>query len=141
MHRGLFAYPMRPRHAQETFLADRIPQTHICMPARIEGKASTTYTIKPKKVSGFKVSKAKKAFKAKWSKNKTERSGVQVKYSTKKSMKNAKTIKAKGASVKAKTVKKLKKETKYYVQVRSYKIVGGKTYYSNWSAKKAVKTR
>ena len=106
-----------------------------------EGKASTTYTIKPKKVSGFKVSKAKKAFKAKWSKNKTERSGVQVKYSTKKSMKNAKTVKAKGASVKAKTVKKLKKKTKYYVQVRSYKIVDGKTYYSNWSAKKTVKTK
>ena len=105
------------------------------------GKASTSFVINPKGVTKLKVSKAKKAFKAKWKKNKTERSGVQVKYSTKKSMKNAKTVKAKGASVKAKKVKKLKKKTKYYVQVRAYKTVGGKTYYSSWSAKKAVKTK
>ena len=105
------------------------------------GKASTSFVVNPKGVTKLKVSKAKKSFKAKWKKSKTERSGVQVKYSTKKSMKNAKTVKAKGASVKAKKVKKLKKKTKYYVQVRAYKTVGGKTYYSGWSAKKAVKTK
>ena len=105
------------------------------------GKATASFTVNPKGVTKFKVTKAKKSFKAKWKKSKTERSGVQVKYSTKKSMKNAKTVKAKGASVKAKKVKKLKKKTKYYVQVRAYKTVGGKTYYSGWSAKKAVKTK
>ena len=105
------------------------------------GKATASFVVNPKGVTKFKVSKAKKAFKAKWKKSKTERSGVQVKYSTKKSMKNAKTVKAKGASVKAKKVKKLKKKTKYYVQVRAYKVVNGKTYYSSWSAKKAVKTK
>ncbi|MDO4854877.1 MAG: MBG domain-containing protein [Coriobacteriia bacterium] len=105
------------------------------------GKATASFTVNPKGVTKFKVSKAKKSFKAKWAKNKTERSGVQLKYSTKKSMANAKTVKAKGASAKAKTVKKLKKKTKYYVQVRAYKVVGGKTYYSGWSAKKAVKTK
>ena len=105
------------------------------------GKATTSFTVNPKGVTKFKVSKAKKSFKAKWKKNKTERSGVQVKYSAKKSMAKAKTVKAKGASVKAKKVKKLKKKTKYYVQVRAYKVVNGKTYYSSWSAKKAVKTK
>ena len=105
------------------------------------GKATASFVVNPKGVTKFKVTKAKKSFKAKWKKNKTERSGVQVKYSTKKSMKNAKTVKAKGASVKAKKVKKLKKKTKYYVQVRAYKVVNGKTYYSGWSAKKAVKTK
>ncbi len=105
------------------------------------GKATTSFVINPKGVTKFKVSKAKKAFKAKWAKNKTERSGVQIKYSTKKSMKNAKTVKAKGASVKAKTVKKLKKKAKYYVQARTYKVVNGKIYYSGWSAKKTVKTK
>ncbi|MDO4854842.1 MAG: hypothetical protein Q4A43_05505 [Coriobacteriia bacterium] len=105
------------------------------------GKATASFTVNPKGVTKFKVSKAKKAFKAKWKKNKTERSGVQVKYSTKKSMKNAKTVKAKGASVKAKKVKKLKKKTKDYVQVRAYKTVGGKTYYSGWSKVKTVKTK
>ena len=105
------------------------------------GKATASFVVNPKGVTKFKVSKAKKFFKAKWKKSKTERSGVQVKYSTKKSMKNAKSVKAKGASVKAKKVKKLKKKTKYYVQVRAYKVVNGKTYYSSWSAKKAVKTK
>ena len=105
------------------------------------GKATASFVVNPKGVTKFKVTKAKKSFKAKWKKNKTERSGVQVKYSTKKSMKNAKTVKAKGASVKAKKVKKLKKKTKYYVQVRAYKVVNGKTYYSSWSSKKAVKTK
>ncbi len=106
-----------------------------------KGYTTASFVVNPKGVSKFKVSKAKKAFKAKWTKNKTERSGVQIRYSTNKSMKNAKTVKAKGASVKAKTVKKLKKKTKYYVQARSYKVVNGKTYYSSWSAKKAVKTK
>ena len=105
------------------------------------GKTTASFVVNPKGVTKFKVSKAKKAFKAKWKKSKTERSGVQIKYSTKKSMKNAKTVKAKGAAVKAKTVKKLKKKTKYYVQVRAYKVVNGRTYYSSWSAKKAVKTK
>ncbi len=105
------------------------------------GKTTSSFVINPKGVTKFKVSKAKKAFKAKWAKNKTERSGVQVKYSTKKSMAKAKTVKAKGAAAKAKTVKKLKKKTKYYVQVRAYKVVNGKTYYSGWSAKKTVKTK
>ncbi|MDO4854844.1 MAG: hypothetical protein Q4A43_05515 [Coriobacteriia bacterium] len=105
------------------------------------GKATASFTVNPKGVTKFKVPKAKKSFKAKWAKNKTERSGVQIKYSTKKSMANAKTVKAKGAAAKAKTVKKLKKKTKYYVQVRAYKVVNGKTYYSGWSVKKAVKTK
>ncbi len=106
-----------------------------------KGKTTASFVVNPKGVTKFKVSKAKKAFKVKWTKNKTERSGVQIRYSTKKSMAGAKTVKAKGASVKAKTVKKLKKKTKYYVQARSYKVVNGKTYYSSWSAKKAVKTK
>ena len=105
------------------------------------GKTTSSFVINPKGVTKFKVSKAKKSFKAKWAKNKTERSGVQLKYSTKKSMAKAKTVKAKGAAAKAKTVKKLKKKTKCYVQARAYKVVNGKTYYSGWSAKKAVKTK
>ena len=105
------------------------------------GTASATFTVNPLAVGDFKVAKGKKSFKATWSKFKAQRDGVEIKYSTKKSMAKAKTVKAKGAAAKAKTVKKLKKKTKYYVQVRAYKVVNGKTYYSEWSAKKAVKTK
>ncbi len=105
------------------------------------GTATANFVINPKGVAKFKVSKAKKSFKAKWAKDKVQRDGVELKYSTKKSMAKAKTVKAKGASAKAKTVKKLKKKTKYYVQARAYKVVNGKTYYSEWSAVKTVKTK
>ena len=40
-----------------------------------------------------------------------------------------------------KTVKKLKSKKKYYVRVRSYKIVNGKKVYGKWSEVKAVKTK
>ncbi len=105
------------------------------------GTASATFTIKPLAVSKFKVDAAKKSFKASWSKFSSNRDGVELKYSTKKSMAKAKTVKAKGGATKAKTVKKLKKKTKYYVQARAYKVVDGKTYYSDWSTKKVVKTK
>lgn len=116
------------------------------------GKATASYVINPKGIAKFKVSKAKvktkfgvttakKSFKAKWKKSKAQRSGVQLRYSIKKSMARAKTVKVKGASAKAKTVKKLKSAKKYYVQARAYKVVKGKTYYSKWSTKKVVKTK
>ena len=51
-----------------------------------------------------------------------------------------KTVGTKYTSV-TKKITGLKAKTKYYVQVRSYKIVNGKKYYSSWSAKKSVKTK
>ena len=39
------------------------------------------------------------------------------------------------------TVKKLKKKKKYYVRMRSYKMVNGKKVYSSWSKTKTVKTK
>lgn len=73
-------------------------------------------TIKTKKVSGCKY---------------------QVRYSTKKSMKSAKIKNMKSTSI----TLKLKRSTKYYVQVRSYKVVDGKKVYSAWSKAKVVKTK
>ena len=40
-----------------------------------------------------------------------------------------------------KTIKNLKAKKKYWVQVRTYKNVNGKTYYSAWSAKKSITTK
>lgn len=67
-------------------------------------------------------------------------SGYQIKCSKNKSMKGAKTVTA-GKSVTSKKISGLKANTKYYVQVRAYKTVDGKKYYSDWSAKKSVKTK
>ena len=68
-------------------------------------------------------------------------SGYQLQYSTKKNMKKSKTKTFKGQYKLNGSVKKLKKNKKYYVRVRSYKIVNGKRYYSKWSKVKTVKTR
>lgn len=67
--------------------------------------------------------------------------GYQIKYSLKKNMKPSKTKTVKSANKISLTAKKLKKNKKYYVQIRSYKTINGKKYYSSWSAKKTVKIK
>lgn len=64
--------------------------------------------------------------------------GYQIQYSLKKNFKNSKKIKKKSKNI---TIKKLKKNRRYYVRVRVYGKVNGKTYYGKWSARKSVKTR
>ncbi len=95
-------------------------------------------------VKKLKVKKGKKSFKVKWKKaskkNRKVITGYQIRYSKKSSMASSKYVKV-GKSSKGKTIKKLSKKTKYYVQVRNYRKSGGKTYYSKWSAKKSVKTK
>lgn len=73
----------------------------------------------------------------------TKKSGAakyQIRYSTKKSMRGAKTINVSKAA-KSKKIKGLKSGKKYYVQVRAAKKIGGQLYYSNWSSKKSVRTK
>jgi hypothetical protein len=82
----------------------------------------------------------RKAVKVTWKKDPSA-SGYTIKYSTGKSMKNAKSINVKGASKKAYTIKKLKKGKRYYVKVRPYKKTGGKTYTGIYSGLKSVKAK
>lgn len=63
--------------------------------------------------------------------------GYQVQYSLNSDFQDAATKTFKKTSV---TVKDLKKNSKYYVRVRTYKKAGIKTLYSSWSAKKTVNT-
>ncbi|MBE6741825.1 MAG: hypothetical protein E7570_05915 [Ruminococcaceae bacterium] len=69
-------------------------------------------------------------------------SGYEIQYSTNKSMKNAKTVKA-SSSAKSKKLSALKKGKRYYIRVRAYKdytTASGKSCRccSAWSAKKSV---
>ena len=89
------------------------------------------------KPSLSKLTKGKKSFTAKWAKV-TGVGGYQIQYSVYKNMKNAKKVKVKGTK---KTVKKLKSGKKYFVRIRAYKKINGKTKYSAWSAKKTVTTK
>lgn len=80
---------------------------------------------------------SKKAFVGKWKKAKSV-SGYQIRYSTASSMKKAKTKSTKATKLK---VSGLKSKKKYYVQLRSYRKLSNKTYYSAWTKAKTVKTR
>lgn len=103
------------------------------------GSVTKTFKIKPSRPSIKAVKGVKKGFKATWAKkSKAEATGYQVQYSTKKSMKGAKTKVVKGTS---KTIKGLKAGKRYYVRVRAYKTVGKQKIYSSWSAKRSVTTK
>lgn len=80
-----------------------------------------------------------KAFTVKW-KKKSSITGYQIQYSTnsKFKKKDSKTIKVKQVKTNSKRIKGLKVAKKYYVRVRTYKLVKKKSYYSSWSKKKSV---
>ena len=82
----------------------------------------------------------KKALKVTW-KKKAGVNGYQLRYSTSKKFKKAKTVTIKKAKTTAKTIKKLKAKKKYYVRIRTYITVDGKKYYSKWSKVKSKKTK
>lgn len=65
-------------------------------------------------------------------------SGYQIRYSLKPSMASSKSVTITNASTISKKISRLKSKKKYYVQIRTYKIVNGKKYYSEWSGKKSV---
>ena len=103
------------------------------------GSVVRTYTINPKSTYISKLSKAKNGFKVNVRKQAAKTvTGYQVQYSLKNNFQGVKTKAFRGTSL---TVKGLKKKNVYYVRVRTYKKSGGKTYYSSWSAPKAVKTK
>ena len=93
------------------------------------------------------IKKGKKSFTASWKKVRGV-SGYQIQYSTNKKFKKklkgkkytVKKINVKKSKTTKKTVKKLKAKTKYYVRVRTYKIINHKRVYSKWSKVKTVKT-
>ena len=110
------------------------------------GTLNKTFTINPKGTSISKVSGAKKAFTVKWKKQSAKMAtstitGYQIRYSTSSKMTSAKTKTVKGYKYTSKKITKLSAKKKYYVQIRTYKTVSGKAYYSSWSGVKSVKTK
>ena len=96
---------------------------------------------KPKSTNTKKIKAAKKAILVTWKKVSGVK-GYQVQVATdKKFKKNKKTVNIKKQKTTKTTIKKLKAKKKYYVRVRTYKIVNGKKVYSSWSKVKSVKTK
>lgn len=87
---------------------------------------------------------AKKGFTIRWKRVTKACNGYEVSYSTKKSMKSAKNVRI-TSDKRSFKVKRLKSQKKYYVRIRTYRIVkvNGvyKRVYSDWSKMKMVRTQ
>ena len=95
-------------------------------------------TVSKTTLSNVKNLKGKK-MQINWKKN-TAGQGYQIQYSTNNKFAKSNTTKTISKNkTTSYTVSKLTKNKTYYVRIRTYKKVSGKTYYSGWSSVKKVK--
>lgn len=100
-----------------------------------------TTVKKPAATKITKLTRAKGALTVKYKKVKGI-NGYQIQIATNsKFTKNKKKANVKKASTVTKKFTKLKRNKKYYVRVRTYKVVKGKAVYSKWSPVKTIKTK
>ena len=104
------------------------------------GNKTATFDIVPEGTNLKTVKPIKKGFRAKW-KRKKGINGYQVRWSRNKDQSSAKSKIIKKAKRASYRKVGLKGGAIYYVQVRTYKTVDGKPYFSEWSEIKPVRTR
>lgn len=98
-----------------------------------------TITVNPKGTTFRSVyNGAGKKLKAYWNRN-SQVSGYQLQYGTSKSFTGCKTVTLNSNKYTGSVRTGLKKNATYYVRIRTYKRVSGKTYYSAWSKVKSFK--
>lgn len=86
------------------------------------------------------ISSAKGGFKVTWKKrDDAPFSGWQIRYSRNSSMKGAKLVTVKSKTALSKSISRLSRGKRYYVQVRGY--IGTTSYATGWSGKRSVKTK
>ncbi len=113
----------------------------IKLKGNYSGTLTAYFTINPKETKVSSISAAKKSLKVKISKVSSQASGYEIQYSTSSKFKSAKTKKVTSYKTTSVTFKSLKAKKTYYVRVRTYKVVDGRKYYSDWSSKKSKKTK
>lgn len=89
-----------------------------------------------------KIKAGSKGFTVKWKKQSSV-TGYQVQYSTSKKFikKTTYTKTVNQPSITKLTIQKLKEKKRYFVRIRTYRMVNGKKYTSVWSKAKSVKTK
>ena len=99
--------------------------------------ANVISSVQKQKLKITKITSPKaKTILLKWKKA-TETNGYQIQYATNsKFTRGRKTVIIKNRSTVSKTIKKLKRKKTYYVRIRAYKKLKGRTYFSKWSSKK-----
>ena len=102
-----------------------------------KGTVTASYVIRSAKCKTPSVKAGKKKMTVKWKKLGGGSQTYQI-YVLKKGTKKAKYYTSTKTS---KTIKKLAKKKTYFVKIRSYKKISGKTYYGAWSGTKKVKIK
>ena len=103
------------------------------------GKKVVKVTVNPSKTTLSSVKNTKsKTMSVTWKKN-TVGSGYQIEYAMNSKFSGKKAVNISKNKTASYTVSKLTKKKTYYVRIRTYKKVSGKTYYSGWSSVKKVK--
>ena len=107
---------------------------------KYSGSAVYSFNIIPAETAFAKASVNGSEISLKWKKVKSG-SGYEIQYSTKKSFskKNASTVDISGAKMTSTSLSELKSGKKYYIRIRTYKVVKGEKVYSGWS--EAIKTK
>jgi hypothetical protein len=107
------------------------------------GSVTQKFKIVPKGCTISKLISKKKGFTIKWKKRTKLTSGYQLQYSTnEKFTSKATTVKTVSSNKKTTlNVANLKENKKYYIRIRTYKVVNGKRYYSSWSEVGTVTTK
>lgn len=108
---------------------------------KYRGTVTKSFKIVPKGTEIKKFKKITRGFTVYYKKQSVQTSAYQIKYSTKKDMSSAKYVSVKNLKTTSKTIKNLKRNKKYYVQVRTYKVVNGTKFYSKWSKQRTVTTK
>lgn len=109
--------------------------TNIAKPVTSQ-VSDTSNKFKPAKPKLLKIKANKKSFAVSWAKVK-KASGYQIRYYQEKGNESIIYKSTKNKKIK---LKKLKRKTRYIVQVRAYRVVSGNKYYSPWRTK-TVKTK
>lgn len=108
--------------------------------SKYAGTIAKTFSIKPSKVTLKSVaSKAAGKVTVSWAK-KSNITAYQIQYSKRANFPSSKskTVTVKGSQTVQKTLSNLTKGKKYYVRIRCYKKLNGKTYISEYSSAKTV---
>lgn len=106
------------------------------------GSTEITFDIIPKGTIISKLYAKDNAIKVVWKKRK-DVTGYEVRYSTNEFdlewFYDSYSTNSKNKTVK--TINRLKDKTEYYFQVRSFRVIDGRKYYSDWSPVKTIKTK
>lgn len=113
----------------------------VTMTGKYSGTKELTFKINPPKTAVSKLTAGKGSIQVAVTKKSSQVTGYQIQYATSKSFSNATTQDVSGYKTTKYTLENLRAKKKYYVRVRTYKVVGDTIYYSGWSSSKNMKTK